>query len=144
MAPHVTPIAPPTMTIPLLVVIERHMTAIYRLIITLLAPMLQFTPADRLRGIIHRALPYWGALSSVMPGRVRVMIQVEVRTDFHDDVEDDPENEVDVVELDEIIELPAPAEDEIDMLAIQNLVQDDLVVQAPLLRSLFGILRQDA
>lgn len=106
------------------VAMERCVTVVHRLVAALLPLVPQLAPAGSLRRVLHRMLPYSAAL-------LRIAFQNEAA---------EPGTEVDVVETNLSVEPPEPAEDEVDMPAIENVIQAMSVVHTPLAGSLYGIL----
>lgn len=115
------------------------MTTICWLTTTLLAPVFQFVPEGWLGQIFHRA-PLYGAALFRLAVLERIIVQLEVGIDLPNDVVE-PENEDDVVGLDEAPEPPEPPEVGVGMPDVGAIVPGANEAQARLMRSLYGILR---
>lgn len=111
---------------------ERPVATIHRMVEVLLPFVRQLAPVDPLR-LLHRALPYRAALRAVVPGRMRITIELELRITLQRG-DAAPENVVGVAEPLE------PAEADIDIPAVENMIQGIPAPHAPLRGSLYGIL----
>lgn len=113
----------------------------------LLPRVLRFVPANPLRRVLHRALSYGPTLlRSAVLRHIRITLQLKVRITFQNDAAV-PEHDGDAVELDEAPLPPEPAEpveDEVDMPAVQDIIEGLVEVMpaapVPLIGSLYGII----
>lgn len=107
---------------------DRCVTTIHRLMEALLPLVLQLAPAVPLRRILYRALPCEIALRSIVPGSMRITIELKLRISFQSEGTE-PGN---VVEMNPIgpIEL-------VEAEAIEN---QDIPPHTSLMGSLYGIL----
>lgn len=112
---------------------ERPVDAVRRMVGALLPFVHQLASVNPLRRLLHQTLPYRATLRSVVPGSMRITIELDLKIFFQDGAAV-PENVVGAVEP------PEPAEAEVNIPAIGDMIPDVPAADAPLLGSLHGIL----